>query len=104
MSDVKLTREHRLAAALLGDCLPLSAAFSDWVESGQPSPGFALNYATMIAAAKAIAKAEHNLRAAVIADLRGLVERASPAWLDGPDLVSADSIELLIETLEAQQS
>jgi hypothetical protein len=102
MSDVKVTREHRLAGYLAAYSADESEATGhdlEWVERGE-SDAFPL--ASDVA--QAIAKAEHNLRAAVIADLRGLVERASPAWLDGPDLVSADSLELLIETLEAQQS
>lgn len=44
-------------------------------------------------------------RAAVIADLRGLLSRAYKGdYMNRTLVVDADSIELLIETLEAQQS
>jgi len=100
MSDVKVTREHRLAgylAAYSADESEVTGHDLEWVERGE-SDAFPL--ASDVA--QAIATAEHNLRAAVIADLRGLLSRAYPAdYVNRTLVVDADSIELLIETLEA---
>jgi len=62
-------------------------------------------YGDLARTADLLARSEHNLRAAVIADLRGLVEQSFT--LDNGDdelaeLVYVDSIELLVETYEAQ--
>jgi hypothetical protein len=99
MADVKVTREHRLAAMDAVDPSRPSWLGKRWIETGDA-------YCSLQEkrVAEALARAEHNLRAAVIADLRGLLSRAYPAdYVNRTLVVDADSIELLIETLEAQQ-
>jgi hypothetical protein len=109
MSDVKVTREHRLAALrTLGWSEPTDA--DPWLDVGGDTLTHANKYigqwvTSMVeesAVAHAIATAEHRVRAAVIVDLRGLVERACAGCV-GQCYVNVNSIELLIETLEAQQ-
>lgn len=52
-----------------------------------------------------LSTAEHRVRAAVIADLKSLLDRSVRfGVVDSPDYVYADSIRNLVETLEAQQS
>lgn len=98
MSDVKVTREHRLeAAACLG-----GAGVDYWADTGKdlvPAVG-TLAYAHPSKVALALAQAEHRVRSAVIADLRGLVERSE--FVGPVDYVQADSIRNLIDHLESQ--
>lgn len=106
MSDVKITRDHRLRAMLAaydaGES-SLSSEARQWVDGNDSFARGRGLFAQAERAATVIATAEHNLRAAVIADLRGLVERSEYTDL-GENAVRVSSIELLIETLEEQQS
>jgi hypothetical protein len=82
-----------MLAAYGGDVSMLSTVARDWVEAG--GDGFP----SVLRLAQVMADRERSVRAAVIADLRGLVDRSYPCS-DG-DHVSAGSVELLIDTLEA---
>jgi hypothetical protein len=100
MSDVKVTREHRLAAMDAVDPSRPSWLGKRWIETGDA-------YCSLQEkrVAEALARAEHNLRAAVIADLRVISATADIVDQGSSVLyVRVDSIELLLETLEAQQS
>lgn len=107
MSDVKplrpLTREHRvLATQALNRYGQPGSNLAHWVATGE---GY---YPSLDAAAELFAgaqrRAAHNVRAAVIADLRELVERAHFADnVSEVRYVDAASLELLIETYEAAQ-
>lgn len=114
MSDVKTTVEHRQAALAAWNgptpsraVLAVNDVVKPWLETGVPardgSPMCNLEQALQ-RIAESIATAEHRVRAAVIADLRGLLERApkhEESWDSGGEYVEADSIRNLIETLEA---
>jgi hypothetical protein len=114
VDNVNVTKEHRAAAAeLLGDWLAHASLVRDWVESGDDMPNgdrfdggdwvdeddAELYYAT----AHAIAADGRRVRAAVIAELQAIANCADIVNQGSPVLyVRVDSIELLIETLEAQ--
>jgi hypothetical protein len=106
VSDVKVMPEHRLHAILdvySADESDLGTDTRRWIATGMPVdsqrvPG---------RVAHRCAEHEHRARTSVIADvvaeLRGLVNRAYKGdYVNRTLVVDADSIELLIETLEAQ--
>jgi len=109
-SGVKITRAHRIAALeALGWADTANA--DQWPDVGgdtltRTNKYIGQHVTSMVeesAVALAIATAEHNLRAAVIADLRGILSRAHKGdYLNRVMVVDADSIENLIDTLEAQ--
>lgn len=103
MSDVKVTREHRLLAleAVYGTTRSqLSHPPLAWAASGEAMRG---QFTASARVADALASAEHRIRAAIIADLRGLVSRAHRADFVNLDLVvDVNHIEDLIGDLEAQ--
>lgn len=112
-ADATVTPLHRLAAyRILHDDLPLNESEQAWVDTGDRPTGdladrdpvYVSDESAQIIAA-ACAAAERAIRAAVIVDLRGLVEQSFHLDIDAedpPDYVYADSIRNLIETLEAQ--
>lgn len=110
MSEVKVTREHR-DMVLARKSFPFGEVpevYRRWAERGLSAVDFMSGSAAYDVCeryedqAKLAAEAEHRVRAAVIADLRGLLERAYKGdCVNRTLVVDADSIELLIETLEA---
>lgn len=113
MADAPVMRRHREAAYRLlhGSEMPPNDAEEHWLETGvklpvsdDVDPVYAKDDDAQLVA-NLEREAEHRVRAAVIADLRGLLERAYKGdYVNRTLVVDADSIELLVETLEAQQS